>query len=161
MSRLLPDPPRLTCAPRRLRSREDAERSHSSAAPRAFCALRAPSELFATVLLLLPLWAHGVHFFKYVRFAILLLFLAHSAPIEAHRSNFSVVEELLKIGASSGISSINDPKLAVALDASDPLREIRSEFYIPKVGDVVRTAQDASSISTTRTMLSIPIRPHI
>ena len=74
-------------------------------------------------------------------------------PKETDRRHFSVVEELVRIGASSGISSLNDPKLAVVLDEADPLKEVRSEFYIPKVSDIVRTAQDAASISHTRTLL--------
>lgn len=67
-------------------------------------------------------------------------------------SYLKVHDELKGLAASIGVASINDPAFALAMDARDPLREVRSQYFIPKASDIIRTAQDPTFISSPQSI---------
>lgn len=61
-------------------------------------------------------------------------------------------QELASLVASLGVESISDPRFAKSMDENDPLKEMRSQYFIPKAADIIRTAEGKykdSAVSTS------------
>lgn len=68
-------------------------------------------------------------------------------------SAFQVSHELAQLATSFGLESVNDPRFAAAMDEKDPLAHMRSQYFIPKVEDIVRTAQHKYADSRSGTSI--------